>query len=90
MLEGFCISSKRSSEKGEVFLLETFFELQKDDCSSSSQVNFGKYVPLFLSYFHTALLWNITNLIGTKRGRKEQYFQLIKQNRSDSYNFNGA
>ena len=71
MLEGFCISSKRSSEKGEVFLLETFFELQKDDCSSSSQVNFGKYVPLFLSYFHTALLWNITNLIGTKRGRKE-------------------
>ena len=28
-------------------------------------------MPLSLSHFHTALLWNITNLIGTKRGRKE-------------------
>ena len=28
-------------------------------------------MPLFLSYFHTALLWNITSLTGTKGGRKE-------------------
>ena len=70
VLEGICISSKRSSEKGEVFLRETYFELQQDGCSSSSQVNFGKSVLLFISYFHTALLRNITNLIGTKRGRK--------------------
>ena len=29
-------------------------------------------MPLFLSYFHTALLWNITSLIGTKGGEKKR------------------
>ena len=68
MLEGFYISSKGSSQKGEFPPRDTFVGC--NDCWSSSQVNFGKSVPLFLSYFHTALLWNMTSLTGTK-GRKE-------------------